>query len=206
MSTAAITVTVKLINGDLIEIHDPNNQYKKRDIAMLVAHECKQDHESVQLTLLEENYYLASFKDPRITLSVRPSFEYVNLLNHEDDSQYYDADCSIYDIKFLQYGITYVSNQIIIKEDNNRLYFALSDSFDEVEHYHPVGGSIYCYNETDKTVWFSSPIDCLYNIYNIDNTHQKLMHLYNEMFHRILMTRIFHIHNDIFRTDYLDPF
>jgi hypothetical protein len=149
---------------------------------------------------LEENYYLAYFKDPQITLSVRPS-------RHAYNTNYsvYDITFRQYDITFRQYGITYVSDTIIIKEDNDRLYFALSDSFEEVEHYHPLGGSIYCYNETDKTVWFSSPIDCLYNIYNNNNKYQKLIPLFHELVHRIIMTRIFDIHHDVFNNDYVDP-
>ncbi len=179
-NTHPVTVTVKLLNGDLLSITQ-KSQYTKRDIEFMVAHQYKRDFESVQLTLLEDNDYLEVFKDPRITVSVEVlKYEYAHL----------DVDEPVYHIEFYQYNRLIESYKIIIKEQENGLSFALAESFHDDYYYNQNDKEICYYTETDETQWFSSPSDCiafdLYSHLNQDNIRL----LADEIMDKLLTARL----------------
>lgn len=175
-----VMVTVKMLNGDVLEL-TIESHYRKRDIEFMVAHQYKRDFESVRLALLENNTYLEVFKDPRITVSVDMlKYEYAHL----------NVDKPVYRIEFYQYNRLIVCYKIIIKEEENGLSFALADSFYDEYYYDQNDKEICYYIETDETQWFSSPADCiasdLYPRLNLDNIRL----LADEIMDKLLTARL----------------
>lgn len=175
-----LTVTVKMLNGDIFSL-TIESHYRKRDIEIMVAHQYNQDLESVRLTLLEQNYYLGVFKDPCITVSV-------DVLKYEYTHS--EMDEPVYHIVFYQYDKVLISYKVILKDDDNGLSFALADSFYADWYDDPNGNEICYYKETNETQWFSSPAECIASDLHPRLNQDNISLLADEIMDKLLTTRL----------------
>ena len=163
-----ITVNVKLLNGDLLSIqHDPSNgfQHFVRMIydmsripfgCLVLIRDTENIWDTQNTQNIKDGDELFAFAD---TSRVRPVVEYGEdaWFRSKDEKDYERILVATLCIKFYSTKIYeyYGGAELLYDEEKNR--FALVSCCRRI-------GMMKMYHSTEKTTWFSSPIECLLSI------------------------------------------
>lgn len=150
-----MTVHVKLLNGDLLQVEYNENKHvfmrQLYDAFPEIPYGClvlRRLGEDEKLVDIVDNDELCAFVDPSL---VRPVVKIRGSISNQGHDRIVE-----FCVQFLTKDDGYCSDVgLFYNLSSNR--YALKDTFQEMEE---------MYLPTDQTIWFGSPIDCLKSVEN----------------------------------------